>query len=162
MILSAILASVLTLGQPVLAPMQWTRFAVAPVAATEAVAPAPRFEDLAEVDRLVNAGIEVGRGAAPSRGWRVWPRVGWCGDFALTKRAELLRRGWPGWALRIAVVGIEGGSAHAVLLVQTERGWMALDQIAPRVTRARDLTYRPVMIQGARPDRWYVLPEFPP
>lgn len=161
MILSVVLASVLTLGQPVLAPMQWTRFAVSAPVVKRVVAPRQRFDDLGEVNRLVNAGIVAEHGPAPTRGWRVWPKTGWCGDFALTKRLELLRRGWPEWALRIAVVGVKDGPAHAVLLVQTDRGWLVLDQIDGRVRPARDLTYRPIMIQGARPDHWYVLPEFP-
>lgn len=159
MILAVILAA-LTLGQPVLAPMQWTRYAVSGHVVVS-VERSPRFEDLEEVNRLVNGGIEVGQGGAPVRGWQVWPDVGWCGDFALTKRVELLRRGWKEWALRIAVVGVEGGPAHAVLLVQTDRGWLALDQLDRRVRPARELKYHPIMIQSAQHDYWYMLPEFP-
>ena len=35
--------------------------------------------------------------------WSVAPQSGDCEDFALTKRAELIARGWPSRALRIAV-----------------------------------------------------------
>ncbi|WP_346911916.1 transglutaminase-like cysteine peptidase [uncultured Roseibium sp.] len=59
--------------------------------------------------------------------WTVAPKSGDCEDFALTKRAELIARGWPSRALRIAVAKTSWGEGHAVLVVRTTDGDLVLD-----------------------------------
>ncbi|MEP4034695.1 transglutaminase-like cysteine peptidase [Roseibium polysiphoniae] len=59
--------------------------------------------------------------------WTVGPKSGDCEDYALTKRAELISRGWPSRALRIAVAKTRWGEGHAVLVVRTSDGDLVLD-----------------------------------
>lgn len=50
-----------------------------------------------------------------------------CEDYVLVKRKALLEAGWPASTLLIAVVRQQSGAGHAVLLVRTDRGDLALD-----------------------------------
>jgi predicted transglutaminase-like cysteine proteinase len=84
--------------------------------------------------RIVNSKVNRSIRAVNDKGksgwadtWTVSPRSGDCEDFALTKRAELIKRGWPSRALRIAVAKTSWGEGHAVLIVRTNEGDMVLD-----------------------------------
>ena len=56
-----------------------------------------------------------------------------CEDFALTKRKELLLRGLPAAALRIAIVLTWRQERHAVLTIATDRGDFVLDSVERNV-----------------------------
>jgi predicted transglutaminase-like cysteine proteinase len=82
-----------------------------------------------------------------------------CTDYVLAKKAELLKLGWPGPALRIAVVEIPGTPAparrHAVLLADTDDGVFVLDNLSQKVTRPVESDYSWIKIQvSTLPDRW--------
>lgn len=59
--------------------------------------------------------------------WQANVSVGDCEDFALTKRARLLKMGFSGAAMRMAVAKTQDGQGHAVLIVSTDRGDFVLD-----------------------------------
>jgi predicted transglutaminase-like cysteine proteinase len=61
--------------------------------------------------------------------WAYPQGAGDCEDFVLEKRRALLQEGWPASALLIAVVRKKDGEGHAVLLVRTDRGDLALDNL---------------------------------
>ncbi|MET4690776.1 putative transglutaminase-like cysteine proteinase [Sinorhizobium fredii] len=58
--------------------------------------------------------------------WRVPARYGDCEDFAIAKKRELLKRGWPASTLLLTVARFRGGG-HTVLTVRTSEGDLVLD-----------------------------------
>lgn len=61
--------------------------------------------------------------------------VGDCEDYALAKRAALIQAGVPARALSIALVETRRGESHAVLLIDTDKGAMVLDNLSPWIRR---------------------------
>ncbi len=61
--------------------------------------------------------------------------VGDCEDYALAKRAALIQAGVPARALSIALVETRRGESHAVLLIDTDKGAMVLDNLSPWISR---------------------------
>jgi len=90
---------------------------------------------LQTVNRRVNRAIRPQRDAADV--WALAPAAGDCEDYALTKRAMLIEAGWPPNALRLAI-GQRRGEAHAILIVQTDRGILALDNLRAAITTLAD------------------------
>jgi predicted transglutaminase-like cysteine proteinase len=66
--------------------------------------------------------------------WRLPSRVGDCEDFAILKKHELMKRGWPASSLLLTVV-TSGGEGHVLLTVRTDRGDFVLDN---RTNAVRD------------------------
>jgi predicted transglutaminase-like cysteine proteinase len=119
---------------PTLAPMAYTMFCLryadqckpqrmmfrgGPVRMT-----AERWNDLKEVNNLVNAAIvpEHNFGGLAAEKWLIGPSSGDCNDYAVTKRSELLDRGWPARALLLSEVVTGWGEHHLVLVVRTRSG----------------------------------------
>ena len=74
-----------------------------------------RQAELASVNSSVNSRIgERSDIASSGRAdiWRVPTKVGDCEDFAILKKSELLKRGWPASALLLTVATLGGGGAH--------------------------------------------------
>jgi predicted transglutaminase-like cysteine proteinase len=86
-----------------------------------------RRRDLEEVQTEINAAI----GYRPTTTWDPLAAEGDCKTYSARKELELLRRGWPAGALRIATAFVRDGryryQYHAVLLVDTDRGTLVLD-----------------------------------
>ena len=61
--------------------------------------------------------------------------VGDCEDYALAKRAALIQAGVPARALSIGLVRTRRGQSHAVLLIDTDKGAMVLDNLSPWIRR---------------------------
>ena len=61
--------------------------------------------------------------------------VGDCEDYALAKRAALIQAGVPARALSIALVETRRGESHAVLLIDTDKGALVLDNLSPWIRR---------------------------
>ncbi|MBN9360738.1 MULTISPECIES: transglutaminase-like cysteine peptidase [unclassified Devosia] len=61
--------------------------------------------------------------------WAYPNGAGDCEDYVLEKRRELLATGWPATTLLMTVVRKKNGEGHAVLLVRTDRGDLALDNL---------------------------------
>ncbi len=73
--------------------------------------------------------------------WVMPDEAGDCEDFALMKRAELMRKGWPASALLITVVRQNNGDGHAVLTVRTDRGDYILDNLNSRILPWNETEY---------------------
>lgn len=80
--------------------------------------------------------------------------------YAARKALELLDRGWPASAMRIAPAFVDDGGRqqyvyHAVLFVDTDRGTMVLDSRQQTARRWSDLPYNWMTAQTrGRSDRW--------
>jgi predicted transglutaminase-like cysteine proteinase len=153
---------------PILTPLGYTRFCFAysdqckvsnPIfrpkrmAATEAM-----VKDLDIVNRSVNRAI---RPQADAPGllndiWTIAPRAGDCDDYAVTKRAELLKKGWSSRALLLAKVVAPSGEDHLVLVARTRLGDFVLDNLSQRVLPAAQTNLRWVGLQSAsNPHIWH-------
>lgn len=87
--------------------------------------------DLRKVTASVNRSI-IYRSEKGEK-WSVNVSSGDCEDFALTKRARLIRMGYPASALRMAVGYTSKGEYHAFLVVVTDRGKFVLDNLTNEV-----------------------------
>lgn len=151
---------------PTLAPMAHTRFCLryedecrarplfrsSPVILTD-----ERWEDLREVNRIVNWSIipepnELGLAAET---WLINPRHGDCNDFAVSKRHELLKRGWPARALLLAEVETRSTEHHLVVVVRTKNGDLVLDNLTPQIRPWSRTPYRWVRIQMPNNPRYW-------
>ena len=130
------------LDMPVAGPFAYTHFCVRyaddcrvhnrqfrrphPVALTT-----ERRHDLIEVNARVNREITpkhyVNNTSFDT--WRIAPHAGDCNDFAVTKRHELLARGWPSRALLLSEVVTSWGEHHLVLVVRTQHQDYVLDNL---------------------------------
>jgi predicted transglutaminase-like cysteine proteinase len=108
-----------------------------------------RAHELVEVQQHVNAAI-----AYRSTGtWNPLASEGDCKTYVARKELELLERGWPPGAMRIATAFIDDGSRqqffyHAVLLVHTDHGTLVLDSRRRRPSRWDELPYIWVTVQA--------------
>ena len=80
-----------------------------------------------EVNRDIVAKVTAGNGLIEE--WLISPRVGDCKDYAITKRHELLARGWPSRALLLSEVVAPSGEHHLVLVVRTKDVDLVLDNL---------------------------------
>lgn len=154
-------------GPLVLAPLSFVRFcmrrpaecaqtekAAAPVSAT------PPLVELGKVNRAVNRAIRPRRkGLVNGLGdWAIAPAAGDCNDFAVTKRHELLKRGWAMSSLLLSAVETAWGEAHLVLVVRTEEDDLVLDNLTSEIRPWRETGYRWVKRQSAAdPASWVSL-----
>jgi predicted transglutaminase-like cysteine proteinase len=152
---------------PALAPFAYTRFCVQypadcaashnhfrprPIALTEA-----RMAELREINRNVNRSIrfEHNDGGIASERWVVSPKTGDCNDYAVTKRHELIARGWPARALLLAEVVTNWGEHHLVLVVRTSSGDLVADSLNYEIKPWVQAPYQWVRIQTpAKPMFW--------
>ena len=72
-----------------------------------------------------------------------------CEDYALLKRHELLKLGWPSSALLITVVSDEKGEGHAVLTARTTAGDFILDNKVDEVRLWNQAPYRFLVRQSS-------------
>ena len=118
---------------------------------------AERWEDLKEVNRDVNAAISPQsntEGLAAEK-WLINPTSGDCNDYAVTKRSDLLRRGWPTRALLLSEVVTSWGEHHLILVVRTSGGDLVLDNLTPKIRPWTRAPYRWVRMQTpGNPNYW--------
>lgn len=92
--------------------------------------PRPReASELSQVNVAVNARIKEHSDRAnvgKDDDWRVPARYEDCEDYAIAKKRELLKCGWPASALLLTVARFPGGG-HTVLTVRTSEGDLVLD-----------------------------------
>jgi predicted transglutaminase-like cysteine proteinase len=120
---------------------------------------AANWSDLGAVNARVNRRIRARPDMEIHGRADVWSLgeggVGDCEDYALAKRHELLRRGWPSSALLIAVVRDRTGEGHAVLLVPTASGHHVLDSRTEAIRPIGQTPYVYFLRQSAEsPRRW--------
>lgn len=128
----------------------WTTFCEAQPAecAPEKLTPvrvmltAAAWSELAAINDLVNREIQpiaddehYGIYRMGIRNWWTYPDDGKgnCNDYVLLKRKLLIKAGWPKSALSMTVVLTPKGEGHLVLMVQTDRGDLILDNVHERV-----------------------------
>ena len=110
---------------------------------------AERWADLKEVNQIVNREIIPERNELGLAGetWLINPGRGDCNDYAVSKRHELLDRGWPARALLLSEVVVNSGEHHLVLVVRTNNGDMVLDNLTPQIKPWSRVPYRWVRVQ---------------
>ena len=116
-----------------------------------------RWKDLAEVNIKVNRSIKPERNMLGVAGekWLLSPTSGDCNDYAVTKRHELLERGWPSRTLLLAEVVTSWGEHHLVLVVRTAEGDFVLDSLNPTVRPWSKSSYQWVRVQSPRNPKWW-------
>jgi len=57
----------------------------------------------------------------------------------VTKRSQLIDKGWPATALLIAMARVPSGEMHAVLVVVTDKGELVLDNLRSEIVSWRAL-----------------------
>jgi predicted transglutaminase-like cysteine proteinase len=79
-----------------------------------------RLNELNTVNRQVNRDItpQPNLGGLATEEWLVSPPAGDCNDYAVTKRHELLERGWASRSLLLSEVVVPSGEHHLVLVVR--------------------------------------------
>lgn len=160
----------LHLGELTFAPMKYAEFCLSNQAECKMFGPevieltSARKDELARINAQVNHGIvpEPNKRGLEGEVWHVWPWRGECHDYALTKRHELLKLGWPAGALLLAeVVVLRGnyrGEHHLVLVVRTNEGDFVLDSLYEEVVPRESLSYRWVRMQTPDDQRlWRVV-----
>lgn len=150
----------ISFGAPMLAPMAHARFCVeypADCAAHRTIFRGGAlklneriFSDLTAVNTRVNRAIvpQANQDGLAGEKWLVSPAFGDCNDYAVTKRHELLRRGWPSRALLLAEVATSSGEHHLVLVARTDRGDFVLDNLNANVRPFQQVRYHWVKIQS--------------
>jgi predicted transglutaminase-like cysteine proteinase len=154
-------------GAPALAPMAHTSFCMTYPAdckvqkvmfrggALELTA--ERRIELTRVNADVNRAIQPERmnEAVADEKWLIAPTVGDCNDYAVTKRHELLARGWPARDLLLAEVIVPWGEHHLVLVVRTEDGDLVADSLNKGIRAWNKTGYQWVRVQSpANPTFW--------
>jgi predicted transglutaminase-like cysteine proteinase len=90
-----------------------------------------RHDELNSINRRVNR--EIVAATIPGNGafeeWLIAPPTGDCNDYAVTKRHELLRRGWPSRALLLSEVAVPSGEHHLILLIRMKDADWVLDNL---------------------------------
>ena len=109
---------------------------------------------LQSVNSRVNSAIRPRRDAVGRDIWTVGSSSGDCEDYALTKRAALIRKGIPAGALRIATTTTRRGEPHAILVVKTSRGDFVLDNLRADVRSLGGSGYRIRTISTPNPRVW--------
>ena len=117
------------------------------------------YAELDLVNRQVNAAIRPE--AAKARGafgniWLLFPSAGNCNDYVVSKRHELMARGWPSSALLLAEVALSSGEHHLVLVVDAGHETYVLDNLKPNIVRLSNAAdYRWIRIESPQvPKNW--------
>jgi predicted transglutaminase-like cysteine proteinase len=110
-----------------------------------------RLNELNGINRDVNRDItpQPNLGGLATEQWLVSPAAGDCNDYAVTKRHELLERGWPSRALLLSEVVVPSGEHHLVLVVRMKNRDSSQD--ADLVLDNLSANLRPV---GLTPYQW--------
>ena len=118
--------------------------------------------------RVVSAvNSRVNRAIAPRSDLNHWSKVdqwdlptdgeGDCEDYQLFKRKLLVEAGLPRRAMRMTVVIDHTGEGHAVLLVQTNKGDLVLDNTTDAVLPTQDTKYEFIKRESTTSSAWVFL-----
>jgi predicted transglutaminase-like cysteine proteinase len=152
-------------SSPTLSPFQHVRFCMRyptdcksdPAGSMTVELTAETLETMQRVNRDVNASImPVAKSdAIADGGWTISPASGDCNDYAVTKRHELVQKGLPANALRLAVVKTQSGIGHLVLVVSTSKGDLVLDNLSETILPWQLTKYHWVKIQSSNDARFW-------
>jgi predicted transglutaminase-like cysteine proteinase len=121
-----------------------------------------RWLELENVNRTVNSTIlpqrkKEGLGV---KEWLLGPVRGDCNDYAVTKRHQLIARGWPARTVLLSEVVTVSGEHHLVTVVRTDGGDLVLDNLTDRIMPWSRTPYRWVRIQTPKnPSYWASISE---
>ena len=147
-------------SEPVLPPFGHTSFCIhAPAQCVPVAGEIHNLRELNQVNSYVNANIAPDQNTIKLQtvlgrdvDWLVWPRSGVCHDYAVTKQAELLHKGWPSSALQLAEVVTPANEHHLVLLVE---GRYVLDSLSNEIGLRSNSSYQFVRVQSqTNPKYW--------
>ena len=116
-----------------------------------------RWDDLKQVNKTVNASIvpEPNTEGLAGEKWIINPASGDCNDYAVSKRFELLKRGWPARTLLLSEVKTSWGEGHLILVVRTSVGDVVLDNLTPQIRPWTSAPYQWVRMQTPKnPNFW--------
>jgi predicted transglutaminase-like cysteine proteinase len=116
-----------------------------------------RRAELVKVNRDVNHTITPHEKTndVSAEEWLVSPREGDCKDYAVTKRHELLARGWPSSSLLLTEVVVASGEHHLVLVVRTRENDLVLDNLNENVHLVSQISYHWVRAQYAKNPKFW-------
>lgn len=108
-----------------------------------------RMATLKAVNRTVNAAIrfETNYGGVHAEKWVINPATGDCNDYAVSKRHELLAKGWSARSLLLSEVVTTWGEHHLVLVVRTSQGDLVLDNLTGHILPWSKKSFQWVRIQ---------------
>jgi predicted transglutaminase-like cysteine proteinase len=156
-----------TFETPALAPIAHTRFCLQYQVDCETqdmdfrrrnlVLTVDRWNELNEVNREVNRVIVPQRneGGVLAEEWLISPRAGDCNDYAVTKRHELLERGWPARSLLLSEVVVASGEHHLVLVVRMKDVDLVLDNLNANVRPVTMIPYRWVRVESPHNPKYW-------
>jgi predicted transglutaminase-like cysteine proteinase len=124
-----------------------------PGGAAEMAMTARLLQTLRQVNRQVNLAIRP-RSDGSVDAWTLNTSSGDCEDYVLAKRQKLMSLGLPASALRIAQVRTAKGEGHAILVVHTDQGDFALDNLSPTIRKLGSSGYHVVAMSTADPLVW--------
>ena len=116
-----------------------------------------RRSELETVNRTVNSSIRPERNEDGLAGekWLLSPLRGDCNDYAVTKRHQLIARGWPARTVLLSEVVTVSGEHHLVTVVRTNNGDLVLDNLTDQIKPWSRTPYRWVRIQMPKnPNYW--------
>ena len=115
-----------------------------------------RMAVLTSVNRAVNNAIRPTPDTSAFRYWRLNVDAGDCNSFAVQKRHELIRRGWPAAALALTVAKTQWGEGHLVVTVRTDQGDLVLDNLRSTIVPWQRTGYDWIMRQSERNPQFWV------
>jgi len=116
-----------------------------------------RWSELENINRIVNSSIHPERNEDGLSGekWLLSPARGDCNDYAVTKRHQLIARGWPARTVLLSEVVTVSGEHHLVTVVRTNGGDLVLDNLTDQITPWSRAPYRWARIQTPKnPNYW--------
>ena len=121
-----------------------------------------RWAELENINRTVNSSIRPVRNEDGLAGekWLLSPARGDCNDYAVTKRHQLIARGWPTRTVLLSEVVTVSGEHHLVTIVRTNGGDLVLDNLTDKILPWSRTPYRWVRIQMPKnPNYWASISE---
>ena len=121
-----------------------------------------RRSELESVNRTVNSSIRPERNEDGLAGekWLLSPLRGDCNDYAVTKRHQLIARGWPARTVLLSEVVTVSGEHHLVTVVRTNSGDLVLDNLTDQIMPWSHTPYRWLRIQTPKnPNYWASISE---
>lgn len=109
---------------------------------------------LKRVNSSINRSIKPKHDATGADVWTVNATSGDCEDYALAKRAALIKAGFSPSALRLAYVKTRLGADHAVLIVKSNKGDLVLDNLSKSIKPLSQSGLRLISMAGANPKKW--------
>jgi predicted transglutaminase-like cysteine proteinase len=121
-----------------------------------------RRSELETINHTVNSSIRPERNENGLAGekWLLSPLRGDCNDYAVTKRHQLIARGWPARTVLLSEVVTVSGEHHLVTVVRTNSGDLVLDNLTDQIKPWFRTPYRWLRIQTPKnPNYWASISE---